>query len=168
MQLRRVLLILLVVMATSAFAASLVRTLSAQQERAAGTTTTEQSETGPTTPQAESTTEAERKAPAFAADDAELLELRAGDEKEAVFGPGTHLIVSVTSKEPGQAFIVGLGEVLPVTPGTPAIFDLLLERDGEFPVRVRPVDGAEDLPVGLIRVEEDEEGVRDRGGRPRA
>ena len=167
MQLRRVLLILLVVMATSAFAASLVRTLSARQEQAAGTTTAEQTETSPIKPETDSTTEAERKAPAFAANDAELLELQAGEEKEAVYEPGTHLIVSVSSKEPGQAFIVGLGEVLPVNPGTPAIFDLLLERDGEFLVRVRPVEETEDLPAGRIRVD-DEEQVRDPGARPRA
>lgn len=141
-------------MATSAFAASLVRMLSAQQQRADGSTTAAHSATAPATADTGPTTETEPKAPAFAADDADLLELQAGHTEEATFEAGTHLIVSVRSKEPGQAFVVGLGEVLPVNPGTPAVFDLLLEREGEFPVRVRPVaEGSEDLPAGMIRVE---------------
>ena len=135
---------------------SLVRTpASAAASTAAGTTTTAQSETAPTpsetephgpkgpppsppmTPTASSWRPATRRrrstSPVTAPDrDRELAGARAGRSSS------------------------GLGEVLPVNPGTPAVFDLLHRAGGRVPGAGPPGGGrrSEDLPAGVIRVEQ--------------
>jgi hypothetical protein len=157
MQLRRALLALLMIMVVSAFAAALVRRLAAGPVQP-GTTTELVTEPSSTSGDSREPRRDPGKARTgktrteSAPDDAELLKLRAGQSRPAAFEKGTHLIVTVTSREPGQAFIEGLGQVEPVTPGTPARFDLFLDRRGEFPVRVRPVEGPKDLGAGVLRV----------------
>jgi hypothetical protein len=159
MQLRRALLALLMIMVVSAFAAALVRRLAAGPVPP-GTTTELVTEPTSTNGDAGEPRRKSHKARTESApEDAELLELRAGRSREAAFEKGTHLVIAVRSREPGQAFIVGLGQLEPVTPGTPARFDLFLDRQGEFRVRVRPVEGSKDLDAGVLRV-----GPADKGG----
>jgi hypothetical protein len=162
MQLRRALLVLLMVMVVSAFAASLVRRLPGDRPLPGSPATPTEEATGSTTSAGTTEKAADDDAPT-PPKDAEQLELRAGRDRTIGFEPGTHLVVTVSSKEPGQAFIDGLGQVLPVTPGTPARFDLLLDRKGTFRVLVRPIDQGDDIQAGTIKVAE----PRDEG-KPRS
>ena len=66
---------------------------------------------------------------------------------------GTHAIVRVQAQVAGDVEIAGLGLIEPVTPGTPAVFDLLASRAGRFEVRLISVAGERTL-LGVIEVNE--------------
>lgn len=66
-------------------------------------------------------------------------------------GSGEHVIVTVTSRDPGQVSLDGLGLVQSVGPRTPAVFDLFTDRTGEFDVLYEPVVGGE-RRVGTLAV----------------
>lgn len=61
---------------------------------------------------------------------------------------GDQLLLRVAAATADQVEIEGLGQVQPVQPGTPALFDLLADRPGLFAVRL--VDSGR--RVGSIRV----------------
>ena len=64
---------------------------------------------------------------------------------------GAHVIVTVSARAPGQIELEALGRTAPVDPGTPAVFDLLLDRPGTYPVTYAPV-GDEARPVAELVV----------------
>ncbi|MBA2567423.1 MAG: hypothetical protein ACR2IN_08535 [Thermoleophilaceae bacterium] len=66
-------------------------------------------------------------------------------------GSGERVIVTVTSRDPGQVSLDGLGLVESVGPGTPAVFDLFTDSTGEFDVLYAPVEGGE-RRVGTLAV----------------
>lgn len=66
---------------------------------------------------------------------------------------GAHTIVRVQAQVPGNVEIVGLGLLEPVTPGTPAVFDMLAGRAGRFEVRLVSVAG-ERTRLGVLEVNE--------------
>ncbi len=51
--------------------------------------------------------------------------------------PGDQLAITVTSGRPGQVAIPDLGLLRFASPGSPARFDLFLDREGRFEVRFR-------------------------------
>lgn len=66
---------------------------------------------------------------------------------------GSQAIVRVEARVAGQIELAGLGLIEPVTPGTPAVFDLLASRAGRFEVRLVSVAG-ERTRLGLLEVNE--------------
>ena len=66
---------------------------------------------------------------------------------------GSHVIVRVEAREPGTAELGGLGLIAPVTPGTPATFDVLTQRAGRFDVSLVSVAG-ERTKLGTLEVNE--------------
>jgi len=68
--------------------------------------------------------------------------------------PGDQLQLRVTSEKPGTVELVGLGPTEDVGPEQPAFFDILLESDGTFPIRILETE----REFARIEVREDEEG----------
>jgi hypothetical protein len=66
---------------------------------------------------------------------------------------GAQAIVRVQAQVPGDVEILGLGLLQSVTPGTPAVFDLLASRTGRFEVRLVSVAG-ERTRLGVLEVNE--------------
>jgi hypothetical protein len=64
---------------------------------------------------------------------------------------GSHLVVRVEAREAGDVEIAGLGLVQPVSPGTPAVFDVLANRPGRYAVSLRAV-GGERIELGTLAV----------------
>ena len=64
---------------------------------------------------------------------------------------GAHVVVRVQAQVAGNVEIGGLGLVQPVTPGTPAVFDLLASRSGRFEVSLVSVAG-ERSRLGVLDV----------------
>jgi hypothetical protein len=72
------------------------------------------------------------------------LELRYPAREEARrlrIATGAHVVVEVSTTQPGEASIAGLGLVQPAEPSTPARFDLLAEQAGTFEVSFHPAVG---------------------------
>jgi hypothetical protein len=66
---------------------------------------------------------------------------------------GSHAIVRVQAQVAGDVEILGLGLLQPVTPGTPAVFDVLADRAGRFEVRLVSIAG-ERTRLGVLEVSE--------------
>src|SRR5687768_13533553 len=64
------------------------------------------------------------------------LDLRAARPKPVTARVGDQLQLRVLSDRPGTIEIPAFGETEDVDPVAPAFFDLFLDRDGSFPVRV--------------------------------
>ena len=107
--------------------------------READQTSSSTTSTGATVPRGELRRETLRTA----ANEAQTIRLRAGDE----------LVLRVISKAADQVEPGGLGEVADVDPDSPAEFDLLLSQPGTYTVRL--LDAKRD--IGRIV-------VRERGG----
>jgi len=67
---------------------------------------------------------------------------------------GDQLQLRVTSERPGTVELVGLGPTEDVGPDQPAFFDVLLESEGTFPIRILDPE----REFARIEVSEDEEG----------
>lgn len=65
---------------------------------------------------------------------------------------GARVIITVTASEPGLVELDGLGRVAPAQSGTPAVFDVLVDRPGRFDVVFKPTDGI-DRRAGMLVVE---------------
>ena len=91
-------------------------------------------------------------APARPADVAERGERPARVEPPTeTAGSNEHVIVTVTSRDPGQVSLDGLGLIEPVGPRTPAVFDLFTDSTGDFDVLYTPVEGSE-RRIGTLAV----------------
>jgi hypothetical protein len=64
---------------------------------------------------------------------------------------GAHVVLRVSAREPGNVEIPGLGLLQPVSPGTPAVFDLLATRPGRYDVELVTL-GAERIRLGALVV----------------
>ena len=64
---------------------------------------------------------------------------------------GAHVVLRVSARQPGNVEIPGLGLLQPVSPGTPAVFDLLATRPGRYDVELVTLD-AERSPLGALVV----------------
>lgn len=65
---------------------------------------------------------------------------------------GRRAVITVSSTEPGQVTLEELGRVEPVNPQTPAVFDLLPDRAGQFGVRFDPAGDGRSRGVGTLVV----------------
>ena len=65
---------------------------------------------------------------------------------------GSRVALEVDAAEPGEVSIEGLGRIAAVEPDTPARFDLLLDREGDYEVTFTPVEGDAES-VGTLSVE---------------
>lgn len=143
-QLRRILLLLALLVFLSAAAASLIR-----RSAPPG-----QLDTTRTSARGEATSEPGRAA----FDGARSVEFRAGrgssqeDAARRVIA-GRHLIVTVAARRPGQVELVGLGRLSAAVPGTPAVFDLLIERPGRYEVVFTPATSRAERRIGSLLVE---------------
>jgi hypothetical protein len=129
--LRRALLLFALVLGLTALAASI-----APPPNRDGTSTTPP----PPRPRSEP---AEETSIAFSAP------VRKGRPPERRVAPGTHLIVAIAAREPGEVTIPRLGRLSNVTPGVPASFDLLAPDPGRYDVLFKPT-GGEPSRVGTI------------------
>lgn len=83
----------------------------------------------------------------------EVLEGEAERELEPTdLERGRRVVVTVSSGEPGEITLEGLGRVEPVNPGTPAVFDLFPDRAGEFEVRFESAGEGEPRRIGMLVV----------------
>ena len=64
---------------------------------------------------------------------------------------GAHVRIRVEAQVAGDVEVGGLGLTAAVTPGTPAIFDVLASRAGRFEVTLRPV-ASERTRLGLLEI----------------
>ena len=64
---------------------------------------------------------------------------------------GSHVLIRVQAQVPGDVELRGLGLVAPVTPGTPAVFDVLASRTGRYEVSLLSVAG-ERTRLGQLEV----------------
>jgi hypothetical protein len=121
---RRLLIIMVVLLTISTLAAALVPP---PQER--GETTS----TSTSTATRERTTEEPKRSELVRAE----VTVPKGDEapREVRVQPGDQLALVVTSREPGEVSIPDFGLIEFAGPGNTASFNLLIEEDGEFPVR---------------------------------
>jgi hypothetical protein len=67
---------------------------------------------------------------------------------------GRHVVVTVVARRPGDVEIQGLGQIRSAEPGTPAVFDLLLDRPGRFGLVFDPVNG-KPFRAGALNVRSD-------------
>ncbi|MBA2765328.1 MAG: hypothetical protein H0U42_11685 [Thermoleophilaceae bacterium] len=75
-----------------------------------------------------------------------------GEPKPTPLESERRVIVTVSSPEPGEVTLEGLGRVEPVDARTPAVFDLLTDRTGEFEVRFDPAGEGGPRGVGTLVV----------------
>ena len=66
---------------------------------------------------------------------------------------GSHVVVRVEAQIAGDVELLGLGLTAAVTPGTPAVFDLLATRAGRYEVSLLSIAG-ERTRLGLLEVRE--------------
>src|SRR4051812_19487588 len=64
----------------------------------------------------------------------------------------SHLLLQVTTTEPGQATVGPLALVAPAEPHTPARFDVLAPQPGNYPVAFQPAAGGPARTVGTLTV----------------
>jgi hypothetical protein len=64
---------------------------------------------------------------------------------------GAHVVVRVEAAVAGNVEIPGLGLIQPVAPGTPAVFDVLADRSGDYEVALLAVNG-ERTRLGTLAV----------------
>lgn len=64
----------------------------------------------------------------------------------------SHVVLQVTTSEPGQATVDSLDLVAPAEPDTPARFDLLATRPGSYPVAFQPAAGGPKRTLGTLTV----------------
>lgn len=148
MPLQRALLVFFAVMLVSAAVASLVRTPPLPTGTdATAPTPTEETPTRPVKPRTHDTAEARIEG-------ADAVDLKVGDTPGAsTFPVDRHLILTVSSRKPGEVAVSGLGLVATVVPGTPVVFDLFTSRPGKFPVEFTGVTGGPEVLVGTLVVE---------------
>ena len=122
---RRLLIIMVVLLTISTLAAALVPPPE-QRSGASSTTTTT------------ATTHADR-AKAGELVEAEVSAQDGKGRKEIEVEPGDQLALVVTSGAPGEASVPAFGLIEFAGPGSPARFDLLIEKRGEYPIRFQGV-----------------------------
>jgi hypothetical protein len=139
---------LIAVMLVLLFLSSLAAALAPVDRQSDGTSTTSTTESVPETTR----TDGELVRETLAADpkDPPRVRARVGDQ----------LQLRVKSKRPATLELVRLGPVEDVDPAAPALFDVLLERKGEFRIRALETEKV----VGVIRVSSEarKESARDR------
>lgn len=159
MRAARIALLFFLVLFTSAGVAALINPL--PRPPAPGTTAATSTERSTSTaaqlPEADAGPEKERSVEPGPSDVAqiklEVLEDEAERELEqSELESGRRVVVTVSSPEPGEVMLEGLGRIEPVSPGTPAIFDLLPDRAGEFEVRFEPAGTGDPRLVGTLAV----------------
>jgi hypothetical protein len=64
----------------------------------------------------------------------------------------SHVVLQVTTSEPGQATVGSLNLVASAEPDTPARFDVLATLPGSYPVAFQPAAGGPPRRVGTITV----------------
>ena len=88
------------------------------------------------------------------ADAASELRFVTGDAKRQRrrLAAGEPAIVTVAVQAPGEVEIPGLGLLHSAEPGTPARFDVLVNRPGRYEITFQPVEGRPQR-IGVIEVE---------------
>ena len=121
---RRLLIIMVVLLTISTLAAALVPPPEEQEETTSSSTSTT------------TTTNANEKPKANDLIRSEIAVPKGDQAPEQIdVEPGDQLSLAVTSGEPGEVSLPDFGLIEFAGPGNRATFDILIEEDGEFPVR---------------------------------
>jgi hypothetical protein len=64
-----------------------------------------------------------------------------GSTRSRTVPPGAHVILTVAVEHAAQVAVRGTGQLETAGPHTPALFDLLLPREGRYEVVVEPAEG---------------------------
>lgn len=158
MRAARIVLLFFLVLFTSAGVAALVNPLPRPSAPATTATTSTERSNSTTTelPEADARPEEEPFEPGPSGVAQIELEVPEGETEQELeptaLESGRRVVLTVRSAELGGITLEGLGRVEPVNPGTPAVFDLLPDRAGEFEVRFEPAGKGEPRQIGMLVV----------------
>jgi hypothetical protein len=137
--LRRALLLFAIVLGTAALVASLSRPVDDRDRRETAPETAP--EPGPAT-----------AAPLPASGPAEPLSFDASKNQSRRLPAGRAATLEVAVEEPGSVALPGLGLSAPADPVTPARFEVLPAREGDYEIEFSPAGGGPSVPAGRLVV----------------